>query len=262
MTVRVKELLRAIMQTLAALAAWLTLYPLSLLVRRDARHIVVIGRDTGNFSDNAKYFFIHAHRQSRGTDIRLDFLTENRQLCASLRRFGANGALHPSVAGWWRLMRAGTVVMDSAEWIHKGRFQASIGAVRVQLWHGIPLKQIEIPLHRKRLEKLPAPARLLLELHKRLTGRYAETDVLASTSTYVTDRAFREAFRAREIIESGYPRNDILISGGGSPDNDPLTWLNTDHDVLARMQAAHRRGWRVGLYAPTFRRHHQSPAEQ
>lgn len=259
---RVREPLRAVMQTLTAFAAWLTLFPLSLLVRRNPRHLVVIGRDTGDFLDNAKYFFVHAHHQSQATDIRVDFLTENRQLRASLRRLGANCVLYPSMAGLWRLMRAGTIVMDSAEWIRKGRFQASIGAVRVQLWHGIPLKQIEIPLYRKRLAKLWPPARLLLELHKQLTGRHAETDVLVSTSGFVTKRAFSEAFRAREIIESGYPRNDILISGAGNPDSNSLTWLNTDHDVLARMQAARRRGWRVGLYAPTFRRHHQSPAEQ
>jgi CDP-glycerol glycerophosphotransferase (TagB/SpsB family) len=154
------------------------------------------------------------------------------------------------------------IVSDSAQWIRKGRFQATRGARHVQLWHGVPLKQIELPLYRKRLARLGVVPRFLLGLEKKMTGRYATTDLLVSTSVFVTEQAFRSAFNARDITESGYPRNDVLFREFGAHADDALLWINTDQAAITRMRSARTRGCRVGLYAPTFRKDLSDPFQQ
>lgn len=254
--------MHAATESLTAVIAWLALFPVSLVIPRDPRRLIVIGRGAGNFSDNAKYFFEYAHRQAQPAGIRVEFLTEDRELRDTLRQHGTNSVLYPSLAGLWGLLRAGVIIADSAEWIRKGRFQATRGALHVQLWHGVPLKQIELPLYRERLARLGVIARFLLGVQKKLTGRYTTTDLLVSTSAFVTERAFRSAFSARDITESGYPRNDILFRDIGEHAEDSLLWINTDQAAITKIRAARARGCRVGLYAPTFRKDLLNPFEQ
>jgi len=106
--------------------------------------------------------------------------------------------------------------------------------VFVQTWHGTPIKRM--------LHDLP-------EIHGRDAGyveratRGAEQwSVLVSPNEYTSER-MRSAFRYRgEILEVGYPRNDVLH--------------RSDRDqVAARVRArlGIEPGQRVFLYAPTFR---------
>jgi CDP-glycerol glycerophosphotransferase len=105
------------------------------------------------------------------------------------------------------------------------------GATYLQTWHGTPLKRI----HR---DVLWAPEGRL----DRLDGDVARWDVLLSPNAASTP-LLRQAFRYDgELLESGYPRNDVL----SAPDRD-------------QRRAAVRRRLGIGpdqqavLYAPTWR---------
>lgn len=256
MTHYVAEAYRAAFDLVQALINWVLLYPLTWAVPRSRRQIVVIGREDGRFTDNAKHFFIFA---SANTDREnsTTFLTEDRRLCAELRSHGARAVHFPSFRSLWVLARAGTVVFDSAEWVRKGRFQLAQGACRVQIWHGVPLKEIELPLFHKRLGRLATPWRQLLLLQKWITGRYARCHVLISTSAFITKRAFADAFRAERIVETGYPRNDVFLAT--PPARGNMVWINTDEQALERIRRARSSGWTVCLYAPTFRQQLSDP---
>ncbi|MEU8192501.1 CDP-glycerol glycerophosphotransferase family protein [Microbispora amethystogenes] len=111
-------------------------------------------------------------------------------------------------------------------WYHKPR-----GQTVVQTWHGTPLKRLGLDL-----EGMPYARQAP---RAELTRQVATWDLLLSPSPFATT-ALRRAFGyAGEVLESGYPRNDVLF--------DP-----------ARARAVRRRlgvpdDRRVVLYAPTWR---------
>ncbi|HEX5314678.1 MAG TPA: CDP-glycerol glycerophosphotransferase family protein [Gammaproteobacteria bacterium] len=249
---------KAIADCLLALASRALAMPLTWLVPRDPRRWLVIGREHGRFLDNAKYFFIWM-QQNTADEVTVSFLSERRRAVRDLRAAGARAVSYPGLRAFFALLRSQTVVVDTVDPIEHGRLGFLRGARLVQLWHGAPLKQVERPLYLRQLAATGALARSLLRLYKRIIRRYRPSDVLVSTSTYFTERAFGPCFAARRIVATGYPRNDIVLSGEGySP---ALVNINVDQraaDTLARHRAG---GGRVVLYAPTFRADMRSPFE-
>jgi CDP-glycerol glycerophosphotransferase len=105
------------------------------------------------------------------------------------------------------------------------------GATYLQTWHGTPLKRI----HR---DVLWAPEGRL----DRLDGDVAQWDVLLSPNAPSTP-LLRRAFRYDgEVLETGYPRNDVL----SAPDADARRAAVREALRIAPDQ-------RAVLYAPTWR---------
>src|SRR3954451_12406017 len=105
------------------------------------------------------------------------------------------------------------------------------GAVYLQTWHGTPLKRIH-------WDVLWAPEGRL----ERLQRDVDRWDVLLSPNAYSTPY-LRQAFHFEgEVLETGYPRNDVLLSAERST-------------VRARVRESLGipDGARVVLYAPTWR---------
>lgn len=251
-----RERLRALGETVLALLSRLLVSPLAWLLPRDRRRVVVIGREGGKFLDNAKYVFCWLE-QNRPEGGRPVFLSEHATVRAQLAAAGARAVAWPGVAGAWTLLRAGTVVFDSAEAVEHGRLGFLAGARLVQVWHGAPLKEIELPLFRRRLAALPPLQRRALALYKALTGRFLRYHVLVSTSAFFTERAFATCFHARRIVACGYPRNDMLAPAPDYP--AALVALNTDQAALGQLREARAAGVKTLLYAPTFRQDKHSP---
>jgi CDP-glycerol glycerophosphotransferase len=103
----------------------------------------------------------------------------------------------------------------------------------VQTWHGTPLKRIgyDNPRYGRDDRGLRRAAR-----------DYARWDFLVSQNRFSTE-IFRRAFRFdREVLEVGYPRNDVL----NSPERDTIR-------RSVRQELGIPDDVRVLLYAPTFR---------
>lgn len=105
------------------------------------------------------------------------------------------------------------------------------GATYLQTWHGTPLKRIH-------WDVLWAPEGRL----ERLSEDVAQWDVLLSPNAASTPR-LRGAFRYEgEVLEAGYPRNDVL----SAPDREA-------HRARVRAELGIPDGTRAVLYAPTWR---------
>ncbi|MFZ5722410.1 MAG: CDP-glycerol glycerophosphotransferase family protein [Pseudomonadota bacterium] len=247
---------RAVSEFVFALLSRLLAQPVGWLLPRDPRLWLVLGREHGRYLDNAKYFhaWLHANLPA---GHRVVFVGERRGDLARVAAAGGTVAHYPDWRACGLLLRAGNVVFDSADAIDHGRIGLMAGARRVQLWHGAPLKEIELPLHQRRLATLPALLQPALRFQKFVLGRYAAWDVLVSTSRHFTEYAFRTCLPARQIVETGYPRNDVLAGADGYP--AALLRVNVDENAEARLSAHRARGGRVVLYAPTFRADHGSP---
>jgi CDP-glycerol glycerophosphotransferase len=105
------------------------------------------------------------------------------------------------------------------------------GAVYLQTWHGTPLKRV----HRDVLWAPPG-------VHERLQRDVDRWDVLLSPSPAATP-LLRGAFRfQRELLEAGYPRNDVLVG----PDRDAIR-------ARVRAELGIADGTTAVLYTPTWR---------
>lgn len=83
-------------------------------------------------------------------------------------------------------------------------FQRREGQVVLQTWHGSMLKRIGFDI-----EKLRGKSR---DYHEKLAHEVAQWDYLVSPSPWATP-ILRQAFRFDgEVLETGYPRNDIFFS--------------------------------------------------
>lgn len=244
-------------QVLAAVSGWLLGFPLSLLIRRDPRLTAVIGRPGSTFSDNSKYFFLYA-AESAGKDEKVVFLTTDPAIRDMINAAGGESAVYPSLKAFYLLLRCRVLAMD---WLMIPYiYPLTHGAKLVQIWHGAPLKYIELDLYKKGLERMRACLRLFLKLKIRLIGRYPVYDVVVATSQEFIKRAFHSCFAAKKFIAAGYPRNDVLL---GCPAIESvasrLALINVDQGVLNAVDSAKSNGNKICLYVPTFREEMDNP---
>jgi CDP-glycerol glycerophosphotransferase len=252
-------------QSATALLAWLFLFPLTRVVPRRKNRFLVIGRNSKYFTDNAKHFFLFLTTLPQ-TEAEPVFLTRDRATHAMLREAGLATVFFPGWQAMFQLLTAEYIVVDNGDWIEQGKFQLSRGAGIIQLWHGAPLKEIELPLRDRTWQKLPGLLRFFLRIQKIITGRYSQVDFLISTSEFFTDQAFKTAFHSRRVINTGYPRNDAILRCRGERKMTDPVWLNTDQAIISRLITAdtcQQTGQlKKVLYAPTFRNSMASPFTQ
>ncbi|WP_165976225.1 CDP-glycerol glycerophosphotransferase family protein [Bacillus salipaludis] len=123
-------------------------------------------------------------------------------------------------------------------WVNNQNFPTYIqkrkGTTYIQTWHGTPLK--------KMLNDIENVQGRTDDYVERVSGAVKNWDYLISPSPYAT-KAFKSAFRYNgEILEIGYPRNDLFY------------WKN-NQAIAKKVRNSLKlpEGKKVILYAPTFR---------
>ena len=141
---------------------------------------------------------------------------------------GAKGVRHGSIA-WLKALASSKVLVNNTNF--PGYFRKRPGQVYIQTWHGTPLKR----LGRDIVDVVPTGSYL------RMMDREASYwDFLVSPSAYCSE-IFPSTFGYKgTILETGYPRNDILINQASKRD-------------LIRRSLGIADGQKVVLYAPTWR---------
>ena len=115
------------------------------------------------------------------------------------------------------------------EWMRKRE-----GQFYVQTWHGTPLKRIGYDIERPQFKNAQ-------DYLRRFSADVAQWDVLVSPNPFSTP-IMRRAFRYDgEVLESGYPRNDVLVRG------------DAERAARVRSLLGIGEGKQVVLYAPTWR---------
>lgn len=133
---------------------------------------------------------------------------------------------------WYEALARSRYIVSNThlpEWVERRE-----GQVIVQTWHGTPLKRIAHDIENVRF----SDQRYL----EKMAEEVPHWSLLVSPNSFSTP-ILRRAFRYEgEILESGYPRNDILFSDRAA-------------DVAAEVRArlGLPPGKRVVLYAPTWR---------
>ena len=223
--------------------------------------MVVVSSIGSEFADNSKYFFVYASDRIR-EKARVVLLTTSHTAQRMVSAAGAESIVHPSWRSLFLLLKCGTLVTDF-DGFKFGAYPLTHGAKLIQIWHGAPLKHIELDLLKRRLSRMPVWLRPLYKFQKKIIGRYPYYDVVVATSQWFITEVFQHCFKARQFIAAGYPRNDIL-SGWPDPETKSyrLAWINVDKQVLETVKAARTDGKKVCLYVPTFRKDMAGPFEK
>lgn len=129
----------------------------------------------------------------------------------------------------WHQCTAGAWVDNSRKWAYTQKR----GATRyIQTWHGFPLKRIE-----------GDAAEALDENYLKAAKKDSRMcDLFLSDSVFLTEIYRRAFWYSGEVLECGFPRNDMLFGPGGE----------TGEKVRRALSLP--KGKRLALYAPTFRR--------
>lgn len=219
----------------------LPIYFMSFLMPR-SRKIWVFGSTFGHrFADNPKYFYLYLNKHY-SHQIRSIWITRDRQVKKLLSDNGLNAYYLYSVKGIWYSLRAKVYLYDN--YSKDISFILSGGAIKVNLWHGVPLKKIQMD---NRFDYIRHP-RTKREYFNSLLRRISDekpTDYVLTTSSMLQP-IFASAFQTNRIIISGYPRNDCLVS-------DKLQLLTVNENEQLELIKMHKTQKKIALYMPTFR---------
>lgn len=111
----------------------------------------------------------------------------------------------------------------------------------IQLWHGVPLKKIGFPEIHSAVNMTPEKA-------ARLVRQYSGYTSVPSTSSWVTEQLFSQAFKAHNFPELGFARNDVLLRNLTRND-----MLGVDTNIFVHLKRHRKAGGRIVVYMPTFR---------
>lgn len=241
-----RDVWKALSQVLRSGLWWCLIVPLTIIVPRDRSLLIFYGRDGGKFVDNCKHLFCGATPEITSA-YRLVYVATDELTVNQIRLLGREAVTHGSASELWLWLRAGIAFVDSVDWTEGWRYAASRGSRVVQMWHGIPLKHVQMARVRSR-RALPGVLEAAYRRYLRLSGRHVHTEYFLSTSPFVTESAFSNSFNFDFVSHAGYPRNDALFVDG-----NPLRMVNVDQRALDAALRYKARGGVLGIYAPTFR---------
>ena len=211
----------------------------SLLVRRrDDRWVFACGAGLGEGA-----LELYRHAAEADPSLRLAWLARDRAELAQARDLGLTAVLRSSRRGFRATLRARVVVVTHGLG-DANRFGVH-GAFVVQLWHGIPLKKIQLDSPVTFGGRL-SPRRMLRFLYRRNTSAIG----LVPAASEVSAARLRTAFGlpADRVVVTGDPRDDVVLRPPAPA-----------RALLARSIGEYG-GDRILLFAPTWRDGDPDPA--
>ena len=225
------------------------LYPIYLLgkIIPKSENMWIFGAWYGNrYSDNTSYLFEYVIKEKK--EITAVWLSDKREIISNLRSKGFKAFHKNSILGFYYGCRAAVTFVNCG---YSDVNMYAVGkSLKVQLWHGIPLKKIkyddkinENKYHNPFYNGIKSA---LLFIFPFLNDLF---NLIISSSKEVTLR-MASAFRVdpAKIIETGYPRMDRIFA----PKDEQLNLINL------------RQEWsefgKIILYAPTHRKEGQGGA--
>lgn len=249
----------------------LPIYWLSFLFPRDQK-LWLFGSTFGRrFADNPRYLYLyvsqhsdrasdrvkqemakwqaagHAYAEDENCkDIRAVWITHKKEIAAFLTEEGYEAYYYHSLKGIYLALRAGIYIYDN--YSKDINFWQSGGAVKFNLWHGIPLKKIQHDNIHDRYRHPKNAWEKFLCFPRNLSDEKPGDYVLTTAKTM--KGIFRSAFQTRHVVSAGYPRVDSIAY-------DTIQNIRMPEEKKALRKIAKRKEQlgcqKVVLYMPTFR---------
>lgn len=217
-------------------------YGFTFLMPRNKK-LWVIGSTFGTrFADNPKYFYLYL-RQYRSEQVRAVWISKSKEIIQFLKEKQLEGYYLYSIKGIWYSLRAKVYLYDN--YSKDICFLLSGGAVKINLWHGIPLKKIQKDNLFDHIRNPRTKWEEFCSIPRRISDEKPSDYVLA-TSDYLKPY-YASAFQTERVLVSGYPRNDCIL-------HKDLCLISTRQEqrTLEKVRAM-KPNRRLVLYMPTFR---------
>ncbi|MBR9726813.1 CDP-glycerol glycerophosphotransferase family protein [Shewanella intestini] len=203
----------------------------------------VCGSYRNQFSDNAKYLFLHWHQSQTMNAI---WISGDKLLVKRLTEQGLMAFYRWSAMGIYHALTAKYYVYNS--YIGDVNQYFANGAIKINLWHGSPLKRIEFDINNGPMQHIFHPQTQLEKLiakglyHQQLT----RADLMLAPSELVAT-LFSSAFKLPKasLLKCGNPRTDYYQRYSGQD-------IATLHALL-NLSAQQIKQTNIILYAPSWR---------
>lgn len=225
----------------------LPLYWLSYLMPRNKK-IWLFGSTLGKrFSDNPRYLYLYCSQHKEELGIRPIWISKDKEIVAQLSAAGLEAYAYHSLKGIWYALTGKVYLYD--HYSKDINFPQSGGALKVDMWHGIPLKKIQADNSMDPFRH-PKNGWERWKCLPRNCSSEKPSDHILAPSEYLKP-LFESAFRNPEnVFVCGYPRNDILISDAIR--NMLLPGEQRELDAVQAFLDEHTDG-RIVYYMPTYR---------
>lgn len=227
----------------------LPVYWLSFLVPRNKK-IWLFGSTFGRrFADNPRYLYLYVSQHKEELSIRPIWISHNEDVVRILNAEGYEAYMYHSLKGIWYALCGKVYLFDN--YSKDINFWQSGGAMKVNLWHGIPLKKIQ---HDNVFDKFRHPKNIWEKLRNfpRNISDEKPNHYVLTTSENLRE-IFSSAFKTKNVLVSGYPRNQVLIS-------DDIKNVYLDEEKRDRKKIIsflnkknNGKNKRMIFYMPTFR---------
>lgn len=181
------------------------LYWLSLLIPKN-KNIWMFGAWMGEkYADNSKYLFEYVNKEHG--DIKCVWITNNKKVIKDLRAKGYLAYAKYSIPAIYYGIKASCSIFvhsneaDVMPFINNGKTKL------IQLWHGFPLKKIGLDDHKFTTKEGKIK---YLWVKKLIFPFIIEKYDLICSSSEEDKEKFITAFNNKNIVITGYPRNDIF----------------------------------------------------
>ena len=221
------------------------IYWFSFLIPRN-KHIWLFGSTWGRrFADNPRYFYLYLsqHKKDHQNAVRPVWIGHDRSIIRILNEMGYEAYYNHSLKGIWYCLRGKVYFYDNypkdiSQWL-------SGGAVKVNLWHGAPLKKIQMDnIH----DKVRYPDRRVDKLRyalRRFTDEKPSHFILSPSDFFAP--IFSSAFATQKVLTTGFPRTDVFT---GEQIHNVL--LDSERDTYNKIKEL-KKEKKIFLYMPTFR---------
>ncbi len=193
------------------------------------------------FSDNVKYLFIYVVENC--PELRPIWISDHKKTVIRLKNKGFEAYYKYSFRSVYYALRAQFYFFFTTA--ANINFWASGGAIKVNLWHGVPIKTIGFDIKNDPMYNASFTSRFLYPHH------YTRSDYVLSTSQKVSD-LFALAFRVevQQCLAVGYPRNEILSYSEENIINFIEKYEPAQTKALIHKLKAYKK---VFIYMPTWR---------
>lgn len=200
------------------------------------------------FADNPRYFYQYCRKAGKEAGIRPIWISHDTELVAYLCNHGYEAYRYHSLKGLYYALRGKVYLYDN--YSKDINFWQSAGGIKVNMWHGIPLKKIQAD---NKHDKFRHP-RNRWERWKNFPRNLSDekpSDWVLTTSEFMKP-VFSSAFRTKHVFTCGYPRTDYLISD--EIDNLLLPKEQQQMSLVTEFQKKRGKGnVKIVYYMPTFR---------
>jgi CDP-glycerol glycerophosphotransferase len=203
------------------------------------------------FADNSRYFYLYLNDNKKKFGIdKVVWITRNKNIFEELKKKGFEVYYTWELKSIWYHFRAKVHIIDQQPFDINPFF--SIRSIRINLWHGFPLKKIGTYI--KNIDSKSDIKNRLRIIKEKLNinfdspGLWSKHYLLATSlfSAKILGNAFNVP--RKEILIASYPRNDVFFNN-----NFENYLMDKENSILKTVKESKRKNMLILSYFPTFR---------